>query len=688
MRLDIALFVTAAAFAAGCRGAGGADHDDGSHRAAAHGLTIPADVGSPPLDEAEDEPRLLIDDGTGVRSVAPPPAEVSYDAGKFPLVGKPLPVQASGSVAVPEKQAVVELAAQRSPAELMPLTFILTDEPANWKAFRETKVQANRDAFIQTRLAALTSGRAAFLAWLTANGALGVRPLWLANIVHARLPAGKVSAAIARPEVVDVARNGGAIIDDGIWTGKESTDAVRISQLYAAGIRGRPGGRFRPRVQVAIIEQTLPYRAHVAWNSAAGATRLRFLKDCTNGVSCLLSSASATTSTHATGVGAIAAESIENGQDPVFPGTSTVDQREHSGHLADSYIHFYRIDSDDDVPLAVQQAVTDGADVINMSFSLPSTDGCSRFSDAAGLNQVLQTALHSGAVVVKSAGNGGVNPGCTLGYPANRPQTLAINGVDTATTTQAYENVPILASASRGGVTIRTHSNWLATASRLDAVVPGKLIGFLAPPGNSYSTSYFSGSSVAAPVATGVVGAIRSAFAANGWPTGDARLIMANTLLMGDGWDSDSGLQTIIGMSTRSGAGRLKTHWPSSVDLAGTWGWGMRAVTITQGQTVTWPVGSGGPMPAGVTQWKWAVVWTPLNMDDVPDIDFYVDDLCGGGGIVASDTGYDVRGRFRLGQSSITGRCLQMRAVGYSVPPGGVTFYSADYFHSGATGAH
>ncbi len=82
---------------------------------------------------------------------------------------------------------------------------------------------------------------------------------------------------------------------------------------------------------------------------------------------------------------------------------------------------------------------------------------------------------------------------------------------------------------------------------------------------------------------------------------------------------------------------------------------------------------------------------TPTNLTSVPDVDFYVDDTCPfQGGILklASDAGYDIRARFRLSQAEITGRCLRMRAVAYSVPPGGVTFYTSDYFHSSDPNEH
>lgn len=682
MRYELCLFAAVAALAAGCRSSGDGDTSLGVAAQAVAGSD--SDTQLPTVDDA----RLIIGDESGAR-VVPAPAAIRSTLPLGAVKEKPPVVQPADPIPQqPEKQLVLQMAAQKAASEVMPVTFVLHDVPADWKAFRETKLDVDRNAFIQSRLATLMPTRQGFLNWLSANGATDIRALWLANIVHARLPAGKISTAVSQPAVVDVARSGVAVGDDGLWTGKESTDAVRISNLYAAGIKGRPGGRTRPRVQIALIELSVPYRGHAGWNTTAGFTRMRIVRDCRSGTACPLSGATATTSTHATSTGAIAAASIENGQDPAFPGAGTVDQREHSGHLASSYIHYYQFDSDDDVPLAIQEAVMDGADVINMSFFLGTpADGCNRFTNFSGVNQALENAVNAGVVIVKSAGNDG-GTACSLSYPATRPHTLAINGVDTATTTQTYNTVPILTSASRGGLTIRSHSGALATASRVDGVVPGKLTGLLSPPGNSY-TGGLSGSSAAAPVAAGIVGEIRSAFATIGWPNADARYMMVNTLLMGDGWDSDSSVQTVSGMSSRSGAGRLKTHWPSSTDLVGSWGWGMRAVTFTSNnQQISWPVGSGGPMPAGITQWKWAVLWTPTNLDDVPDVDFFVDDVCAGGGVLALDTGYDVRARFRLGQSTISGRCLQMRAVAYSVPSTGVTIYSADYFHSGGTGDH
>ena len=114
---------------------------------------------------------------------------------------------------------------------------------------------------------------------------------------------------------------------------------------------------------------------------------------------------------------------------------------------------------------------------------------------------------------------------------------------------------------------------------------------------------------------------------------------------------------------------------PHPNDLTGPWGWGWRSVTVTQGQTVTFDVGGPGVEAAGITDWKMAALWTPSDLQNVPDVDFFVDNTCafgGGTSTLLADTGYDVRTRFRLSGADIAGKCLRMRLYGYSVPPGGV----------------
>lgn len=658
----------------GCRG----DRGDGlgtSQQAAVADASAPDD---------EDGGRI-VDDGTGPKKVPNAPITRIAGTGGFRLAEKKLPVvTATPSAPLQPRDRVLAQVAAAAPNDLLSLTLILKDVAANWKSFRDATVDAERSAWIQARNASLLPTRQALINWLSANGAVDVDPFWIANQVHAYVPASKVPALMARQEILDVAPDGTGT-DTAAWTGQESTDAVRLSNLAAYGMAGYGGGKLRPRILVAIIEQSPPYRAHAAFSrNWSGGSRIQWVKDCTSGTACPTTSASSTTDTHGNRVAAIAAATIEHGQDPAYPGTGTPSQRRRSGHLRESYLatYLWTQNSVATAARAVQEAIADGADVINISFA--AGDGCNRYENAGGMNGALQNALSTGAVVVASAGNGGPGPGCTLGYPSQRPEVFAVNGVDTYNDLFSYTAFPILAGASRGGVLIRTYNGTSAYLGGVSAVVPGNLTNMPSPPGNSYVGGLY-GSSAAAPVATGLLGAVRNLFQQQGWVRSSGGM-MATALLFGDGWNSDSGAQTASEMSWRSGAGRLRAHWPSSADLVAPYGWGWQAITIYPGQTVTWPVGI--PPFSSPTQWKWAVMYPAANLDAVPDVDFYVDDTCAGGGVRASDAGYDVHSRFRFNQSQIAGRCLQMRAYGYSVPSTGVTFYTADYFHSGDTTVH
>jgi hypothetical protein len=76
------------------------------------------------------------------------------------------------------------------------------------------------------------------------------------------------------------------------------------------------------------------------------------------------------------------------------------------------------------------------------------------------------------------------------------------------------------------------------------------------------------------------------------------------------------------------------------------------------------------------------------GLQNIPDVEFYVDDVCNGVTTLYSDVGVDVRSLFRLTQAQLSGKCLRMRAYGLSVPPQGVQIQMADYYHSGDPSEH
>src|SRR5207244_5869261 len=107
---------------------------------------------------------------------------------------------------------------------------------------------------------------------------------------------------------------------------------------------------------------------------------------------------------------------------------------------------------------------------------------------------------------------------------------------------------------------------------------------------------------------------------------------------------SNYGIQTPQGMSIRSGAGRLKPHFP--IDFVTPWAWTNTEVTVHQGDLLIFPIADGNPIPDWVTHWKFGALWTPPDLSAVPDVDFYIFDVTSGTGgylPLAWDQSYEFR---------------------------------------------
>ena len=389
--------------------------------------------------------------------------------------------------------------------------------------------------------------------------------------------------------------------------------------------------------------------------------------------------------------------SIEEGQDPSI--TTPNERMKRSGHTKESEFFFYQAGGTGEMHWAYPDAVTRGVDIVNISQGIYQME-CNRLADAA-LNTPMLNALDAGVLTVAAAGNGGHSGSCNVGFPAFRTETLGVGALETGVglETTPYSSINIAGFSALGGLAVRLHTGGLVTTPGIDLVAPGVLHFvseepyWVAPQPNYIEPPAYPlpGTSIAAPVVTGAVAGLLDAFHDIGWTTTNKKALLVNMLLMTDHWDAITNSYRTVALSNLSGAGRLRMHYPSSDDLVAPWGWGWRSFTINQGETVAWTVGDSGPESASITQWKWAALWIEPNLDSVADIDFKVVDTCPVGGgevVVASDTSRSLRARFDLFQPQISGRCLEMRAYGYSVPTGGRVVYSADYFHGGNPNDH
>ncbi len=515
------------------------------------------------------------------------------------------------------------------------------------------------------------------------------------------------------------------------YTGVGFRNATRSQRFIDAGIRGQSDPQVAWRVALVESRQGASFANnwiatdHVAFQTAAGASRIAVNMNCTTDP-CTPATATgpgtATSDTHGTRVAALAAGGIEEGQDPVFPGSSTTAQIQRSGSATQSQIAYYSGKSCADFARAVQQAVMDGAHVINMSLAIDSANTasiCGRTYDCGGMNAVLRAALDGGAIFVKSAGNGGVGDGsCSLTYPAQRPEALTISGLGTGddqltpyNTTKFAEGASGLAGSSQGAVRIQYNlggATWIDSMAGVALTAPMLLTQTPDRGPNSYqSVQNSNGTSFSAAVTSGAALLVRQALFNQYDASMSMRRVLTNMLLMGDGMNSYLGYPGQLaeiphGVSEQVGYGRLRAHWPSSADLTAPWGWGDRQFVAPAGVAVRWPVETAAAEDPAVTQWKWATAIFPNNLDAV-DTDYVIEvvDTCApvqGGGtteqVVDSDYSFDIRKRIQLTHEKIcppdrpTCRCLEMRLTVFGAPAGGTMFYSADYYHSGDVTDH
>lgn len=631
------------------------------------------------------------------------------------------------------KNAVIEKARRLNPDDRVELLLSFEPFPTlddQWRGFRSAG-DAERERFVAWRKDAIAEAQAPFREWLVTKEATIEATFWLVNGLQISVPARNVEEIVQRAEVRHVSDSTGSAprplraANTGYGAG-ETRHALRVDNLYRAGFSGNAGSRSGAgggdnRIKIGIVEtrNVYPLREHPGFKNAAdGGVRLVER-------TCGLGSCSATTQTqlgydpdasapdaspffdHGTDTTKVAVGSIEHGEDPSFPGgTFTSDQTLRSGLLSDAVAYTYEMHGDSTETTLIQvlgNAMLDGVDVLNISYKMSGEcfigDPALNPYSMSLASQALNNALSSGVVIVGSVGNDGINQPsdstCRIGYPASRPEVLGVGAVSSTDWTKAYNTLPIAAYTSRGGVPMYMSAGFAVNQAGVDVVAPGTH-GYpyirLAGGGVGYGDdSFVSGTSVAGPPVAASIGALRQAFNASAPNSmNDGRTLLAVSLLMGDGWDADTG--TIDGnhVSTLSGTGRFKAHWPGSASdpMPNAFTWRTTPV-MHSGDSYTWPINLGAPLPGPVSEYKFAAFNTPITTDinKLPDFDYYLENSCPAGGgppvVLASNAGYDSRTVFRLTPAQFAGKCLQMRVYAYNVPSSGATLTAADWFHAG-----
>lgn len=534
------------------------------------------------------------------------------------------------------------------------------------------------------------------------NGGTVTASLWLGNSIQAEVPSRLVDELRSRADVIAITAN--ASVRMSTYDGDQLRNGTGAAGLIATGVNGDPPGAFRTRL--GFVEASggnnWPLESHPAYQDLAPSNSARYQQvfdcnACTNlilGVcyawGCLVKTAPVVQQLHATFVSSIAAGSVEQGQDPLQ--TTTTARVQRSGMASETDLFHYGVNDCDAMGRAIQRAVVDGVNVLNVSAAVgPTSAWCSRTFDCGGVSSAIRSAFNSGTNIIVANGNNG-NPGsCNLEFPAYRPEVVGVGALDSSGSTTSYTSLPFATYSSAGGMTIRYSSGSSQTMSGVGLVAPGDYVlrpNVVGPPAGYVATWSLqtSGTSFATPVVTGGAALFIDAARRSGI-TPDARSVLANLLLMGDRWTGSGSGVLVRGVHNSTGMGRFVQRAPGYAPFAGSgvWGWGGANLMLSTG-TNQRTVGSTGP-ETGVASWRWVTTAFADDLNDVP-VDYLIRavDTCRDPGMVIdTDASFDLRKRISLNASQICPagggcRCIRMDIVVLSSPAGGANIVTTDFY--------
>ncbi|MEM7156102.1 MAG: S8 family serine peptidase [Myxococcota bacterium] len=601
----------------------------------------------------------------------------------------------SPRLAVSPTETAVAHAASLEPTERLSLLVSVDAPPTDFHRFQGRTGEARREAIAERR-AGLEPVQLRVGSRIEALGGTVLGRRWISSHVLVEIDAGRVEELSRLPEVTEIELDAEGVTL-ATYDGRDIRNNTLANELLAASRDSFTGARANGlRVRVGVIElnngSNWINRNHVAWRTVNWSTLSRIAEnyDC-DGSGCSTTTMNAPNGSHGTLVASLASGDLTDGQDSSI--TNTIQREQRSGIATESSIYYYAGSNFcQGLEAAVEQAVLDEVDVINMSFGLRAVSSTFCDPDYSCMNEALANAADAGVLLVSAAGNEGHGAGCNVNYPANHPDVVSVAALDTDTTVD-YDDASLRTDSSRGGIAIEIHDGPQRTAAAVDLAAPGCAVRFPQSGVNGYATSSECGTSVASPIVAAIAANMRDHFDAMEWngPVQDAHALMVNLLLLGDKWDYDQSADRNTGVSDTSGFGRIKAHFPSNDSLTAPWGWGWRSEHLVEGQTKSWTVGDAVAESPAVQQYKWAVTWSEDDFNGVSDVVARLYDTCPPGGgevLVSADMSYDPRKSVRLEGSEIGGRCLEMRVTAFSTPPGGVTVYSADYWHGGDPQAH
>ncbi len=694
------------------------------------------------LDRDGEPVRGLVGVVAGARDLAPPRDGIPDAVIQRDDAPRPTPEER----AVPPGVAVIDPSHQFTELDLLRalpsgddvrIVVQVADPTFDWRALGRSGAGSSRHSdLIGVRRRQVREATASLVERLASAGARSIQVGDLSAVVAATVPARRAVEVASWPNVVLVERDARGVRNSQ-YGGNDAREGMRTSTFQNHSIYGNGPGRSGGRTRFGVVDlengitstNDWPLWNHRGYERTVSLFPLTIVsrwvgvRDCVS-VPCNLFPMGAGTwptgnwDSHANNVARVLAGSIENGLSA--SSFTLVEQRQRSGIATEGDLFYYRVDGNSfSLSAAIDRLIVDGIDVANMSIGVPCdpSPGCSLACDAGTANLSLQNAASAGVLLVASIGNNRTHlnsSSCSADYPATNRNVLAVGALETTTGT-AYDTSPVASYSSAGGMLVLVDGSGNRPFAVADLAAPGSWVYTYGPAVSDYSlmgSRPFVGTSFAAPAVAGTAGLLREAFNNIGWNLNDARSLMVNMLLFGDGYQGTTNGEASVGMDRFTGAGRVHAHVPATDDMVAPWGWGFHVFRLGPGQVASFPVWDELAEDPAVQHWKCAMTWLEParsgagSTSPVADLVLEVWDTCAPGGaqMVQTDFSFDIRKRIELNHSQIMdgsrARCLEGRVRAWAVPSDSPNplappaeartreVYVADYFHSGDRANH
>ncbi|MFH1531161.1 MAG: hypothetical protein ABIK09_10575 [Pseudomonadota bacterium] len=226
-------------------------------------------------------------------------------------------------------------------------------------------------------------------------------------------------------------------------------------------------------------------------------------------------------------------------------------------------------------------------------------------------------------------------------------------------------------------------------------MAPGAINWYFSTGTNNYENNSSWGVSVASPIISAIAGLTREWMKDIGWDwvAENARLVLVNLMVMGDGYAGILGTpagEYSYTVSKWSGFGRMRAHLLHDDSLGSGTGWRTGYQWLSTGGVHYYHF-PNNPQSSDIKGVKVAVAWYDANFQGIGDLDVQIVDLCPPGGgeevIKTASTSQTMRKRIQLWEEDdIHDRCLYLRVEALSASS--EKYYFALYTYSNSWGLH